>query len=65
MREWKVEDFDKIRNFSSVPSKLKTHIDSMLDSTDNCNVNVENINENTGEYRIILQGTLKKGKRNK
>ena len=62
MRKWNVKDFDKIRNFSSLPSKLKSHIDTMFDSTDSCNVNVENIDENTGEYRIVLQGTLKKGK---
>ncbi len=37
---------------------LKKHIIEMLNNSSQCKAILESINHDTGEYRIVLQGTL-------
>lgn len=53
-----IRDLEIIRNANISSSTLKRQINSMIESSDNCCAIVESLNRDTGEYRIILQGTL-------
>lgn len=53
-----IRDLEIIRNANISSSTLKRQINSMIESSDNCRAIVESLNRDTGEYSIILQGTL-------
>ena len=38
---------------------LKENLDSVLDSSQNWNAAIESLDRKTGDYRIIVEGTLK------
>ncbi|RMF66204.1 MAG: hypothetical protein D6743_06790 [Calditrichaeota bacterium] len=41
-------------------ASLKKHIQEMLTNSSQCQAILECINQDTGEYRIVLQGVLEK-----
>lgn len=58
MVKFNINDLEIIRNANFSTSSLKRQIGSVLESTGNCRAIVESLNRETGEYRIVLQGTL-------
>lgn len=58
MTKFNVRDLEIIRNANISSSTLKRQIGNMLQSSDDCRAIVESLNRETGEYRIVLQGTL-------
>lgn len=53
-----LRDLEIIRNANLSTSTLQRQINNMIESSDNCRAIVECLNRKTGEYRIVLQGTL-------
>ena len=51
-------DFRFLERTPTSPSYLQSHISNLVYSSVNAKGKVESINPETGEYRIILQGTL-------
>lgn len=58
MAKFDIKDLETIRNANVSPTVLKTKIANMLESSADCRAIVESLNRETGEYRIVLQGTL-------
>ena len=58
MTTFNIKDLEIIRNANISSSTLKRQINNMLQSSDNCRAIVESLDRDTGEYRIVLQGTL-------
>ena len=58
--------FQEIRNLettSTNPTQLKSKVGDMILSSTDVHAKVESINPETGEYRLVLQGTLVEGSR--
>jgi hypothetical protein len=60
MAKFRIQDMRSIERAPTAPGSLKSKIGEMLYSSVNCTAKVEAINMETGEYRIVLQGTLDK-----
>ena len=60
MYNFNIKDLEIIRNANITSSTLKRQINNMIQSSDNCRAIVESLDRDTGEYRIVLQGTLDK-----
>jgi hypothetical protein len=58
MIKFDVRDLEVIRNAKFSYSALKRQLNNMVESSENCRAIVESLNRKTGEYRIVLQGTL-------
>ena len=58
MTNFNIRDLEIIRNANLSTSTLRRQISNMLESSDNCRAIVESLDRKTGEYRIVLQGTL-------
>lgn len=52
------KDLEKINITKLSGARLKEQIGSMLASSSQCKAILECINQDTGEYRIVLQGIL-------
>ena len=58
--------FQEIRNLetsSTNPTQLKSKVGDMILSSTDVHAKVESIDPETGEYRLVLQGTLVEGSR--
>ncbi len=60
MARFRIQDIRCIENSPTAPGTLKNKLGEMLFSSINCTAKVEGFNLDTGEYRIVLQGTLDK-----
>ena len=60
MARFRVQDIKTIENSPTAPGTLKNKLGEMLFSSINATAKVEGLNLETGEYRIILQGTIDK-----
>lgn len=58
MIKFNIRDLEIIRNAKISALTLKRQIGNMVESSENCRAIVECLNRETGEYRIVLQGTL-------
>ena len=58
MMKFNVRDLEVIRNAKLSYSTLKRQLNNMAETSQNCRAIVESLNRKTGEYRIVLQGTL-------
>lgn len=58
MTKFDVRDLEVIKNARLSYSTLKRQLGNMVESSENCRAIVESLNRKTGEYRIVLQGTL-------
>jgi len=60
MARFNVHDFDNIERSPTSPYSLRNKINSMLNCSTYVRAKVDSVNPDTGEYRIVLQGTLEK-----
>jgi hypothetical protein len=60
MARFRIQDIRSIEHSPTSPGSLKSKIGEMLVSSINATAKVEGFNIDTGEYRIVLQGTLDK-----
>ncbi len=60
MPRFRIYDLNSIERSPTSPSSLRNKIGEMIMSSVNARAKVEIINPETGEYRIVLQGTLDK-----
>ncbi len=60
MPRFKPEDVESLEKTPMSPGNLRNKIASMLVHSTRAQARVESVNWQTGEYRIVLQGTLDK-----
>jgi hypothetical protein len=60
MARFRIQDIRCIEHTPTAPGTLKNKLGEMLFSSINATARVEGFNLETGEYRIILQGSLDK-----
>jgi hypothetical protein len=60
MARFRMQDMRSIERTPTAPGTLRNKIGELLYSSVNCTAKVEALNMDTGEYRIILQGTIDK-----
>jgi len=60
MPRFRIHDLGTIARSPTSPASLRNKISEMIMSSVNSRAKVEVINPETGEYRIVLQGTLDK-----
>jgi hypothetical protein len=60
MPRFRIHDLNTIERSPTSPASLRNKISEMIMSSVNARAKVEVINPETGEYRIVLQGTLDK-----
>jgi hypothetical protein len=60
MSPFKIQDLRNLESAPSNPAQLSTKVGEMILSSKHISAKVENVNAETGEYRLVLQGTLDK-----
>ena len=60
MARFKVDDLRTLERTPTSPATLRNKLAELLISSINCTAKVEGLNLETGEYRIVLQGSLDK-----
>ncbi|MFQ5717922.1 MAG: hypothetical protein ACE5IK_00095 [Acidobacteriota bacterium] len=60
MARFRIQDVHTVENAPTSPGSLKTKIGEMIFSSTTCRAKVDAVNPETGEYRVVLQGTLDK-----
>jgi len=60
MSHFKIQDFRTLESAPTIPAQLSTKVGDMILSSKNIIAKVESVNNDTGEYRLVLQGTLTK-----
>jgi hypothetical protein len=60
MPRFRIHDVNTIERSPTSPASLRSKLSEMIMSSVNAKAKVELINPETGEYRIILHGTLDK-----
>ena len=60
MARFRIQDVRSIEISPTSPGTLKNKLGEMLFSSINATAKVDGFNIDTGEYRIVLQGTLDK-----
>ena len=60
MARFRIHDLTTIERTPTSPASLRNKLSDMILSSVNARAKVEVINPETGEYRIVLQGTLDK-----
>lgn len=58
MARFNVEDFPLLETSPTSAAGLRNKLGEMLISSTSARVRIESINPATGEYRIVVQGTL-------
>lgn len=54
------KEFEKLQTPFLSSAAFKKHLLEMLEKSSQCKAILENINDETGEYCIVLQGVLEK-----
>lgn len=60
MPRFRIHDVNSIERAPTSPASLRNKLGEMIMSSVNARAKVELINPETGEYRIVLQGTIDK-----
>jgi hypothetical protein len=60
MPRFRVQDLRSIENAPTSPALLRSKVGEMILNSTVCRAKVDAANPETGEYRIVLQGTLDK-----
>lgn len=60
MARFRIQDMHTVENTPTSPGSLKSKVGEMIICSTSCRAKVEALNPETGEYRIVLQGTLDK-----
>ncbi|HEX9750999.1 MAG TPA: hypothetical protein VGB22_06935 [candidate division Zixibacteria bacterium] len=55
---WTIKDVYTVEKSPTSPSRLQWKISEIMFNSSACRCKVESVNPTTGEYRIVLQGTL-------
>jgi len=55
---WSVNDIHCVEKSPASPGYIQSQISGLVFNSTACRCKVETINPTTGEYRIVLQGTL-------
>ena len=58
MARFRIQDFNSIEKVPTSPAALRNKVTEMLFNSMVARVKVEAVNPDTGEYRVVLQGTL-------
>lgn len=58
MPRFRIDDVHSIEHTPTSPANIRTKLSEMVLNSTNCRAKVESINADTGEYRVVLQGTL-------
>jgi len=56
--KFRYQNFPAIERTPSSPAALQYRLTELLYNSTTCKCKVDSVNPNTGEYRIVLQGTL-------
>jgi hypothetical protein len=60
MARFRIQDVPSVERTPTSPGSLRAKIGELLVSSVHCTAKVDALNPETGEYRIVLQGTLDK-----
>ena len=60
MAKFKIQDLRLVESVPQNPTNLSSKLGDMILSSTNLKAKVEVLNPETGEYRVVLQGTLAK-----
>ncbi|HUT58883.1 MAG TPA: hypothetical protein VNA25_13635 [Phycisphaerae bacterium] len=55
---WTIKDIYTVETSPTSPSRLQWKISEILLNSLSCRCKVDSVNADTGEYRIVLNGTL-------
>lgn len=58
MPKFYIDDIRNLEKAPSSPATLKSRVSELLMNSVRANAKVEVVNRETGEYKIVLQGTL-------
>jgi hypothetical protein len=58
MSRFRLDDFPLLETAPTSAATLRAKLGEMLVSSTSARVRIETVNPQTGEYRIVLQGTL-------
>jgi len=58
MARFKIQDLRSVEGAQQTPISLSSKVGEMISSSTNPVAKVETLNPETGEYRVVLQGTL-------
>lgn len=58
MPRFRIHDVNTIEHAPTSPAALRNKLSEMIMSSVNARAKVELVNPETGEYRIVLQGTI-------
>lgn len=60
MPRFRIQDIHTLENAPTSPFNLRTKVGEMILNSTVVKAKVETVNPETGEYRLVLQGTLDK-----
>ena len=60
MSRFRIHDLRTLESTPTSPGSMRTKVGELVVNSTVCRAKVEVINADTGEYRIVLQGTLDK-----
>lgn len=60
MSRFNIEEFTSLGRASTTPEMLRDKLGAVISSSTTCKAKVEAIDPDTGEYRLVLQGTIGK-----
>ncbi|MBI3450716.1 MAG: hypothetical protein HY049_17605 [Acidobacteria bacterium] len=60
MARFRMQDIRSVERTPTAPGTLRAKLGELLFSSVSCTAKVDALNTETGEYRIVLQGTLDK-----
>ncbi len=60
MRRFRIEDFPTVEHAPASAGALRSKVGEMIVNSTVCRAKIEALNPETGEYRLVLQGTLDK-----
>jgi hypothetical protein len=58
MAGFKIQELRNLEAPNTNPTTIKTKVSEMLQSSSTVRAKVESLNPESGEYRLVLQGTL-------
>lgn len=58
MKKWTINDITWIERTPVSPASLQQKFTDIFYNSTNCRCRVDSVNPQTGEYRIVLQGTF-------
>jgi hypothetical protein len=58
MTRFSIQELGSLESGHSSPGALRSRIGEMILGSTVCRAKVETLNPDTGEYRVVLQGTL-------